>query len=241
LKDAVGLALTGSSDRRTVRSTTVPRFLYRPAPLAPSAYEALAGRSGWRRDVFEPEAGVAIRGLVDERHGLAVWALRGFEDSGGAPSAEAFAADARRLHERLVAERGAARDRIHLAGFSLGTHLAVRLARELQEAGTPAASVCLLAPFETIDVFQNRWYWRLTRPDRYETVPFLSGLQAPVLIVHGAVDEALPVSGAHALKSAANGTTRLEVLPGLGHVDVVNTPRALALVRDFILTHEAPS
>jgi putative redox protein len=51
----------------------------------------------------------------------------------------------------------------------------------------------------------------------------------PILLVHGATDEVVPVLDARALADAADAQVELRVLPGAGH-RLRNDPRAIALL-----------
>jgi fermentation-respiration switch protein FrsA (DUF1100 family) len=51
----------------------------------------------------------------------------------------------------------------------------------------------------------------------------------PLLIVHGANDETVPLTDARLLAEAANASAELRVLPGAGH-RLLYDPRAMALL-----------
>jgi pimeloyl-ACP methyl ester carboxylesterase len=93
----------------------------------------------------------------------------------------------RELHEK----KGVPRERIVLFGQSLGTGVAVEMARRGY-----GARVVLLSPYTSIadvanrffPILPNRWLVR----DRFDSAGKASSIHAPVLVVHGTDDEVIP-------------------------------------------------
>ena len=66
--------------------------------------------------------------------------------------------------------------------------------------------------------------------------PVLPTVDVPTLVLHGAADARSPLANAEGLHAAIS-TSRLVVLPGLGHACVVEDPEACATeVRRFVAT-----
>jgi pimeloyl-ACP methyl ester carboxylesterase len=168
-----------------------------------------------------------VRG--DQAWGGDVWAYRGFDGSAGTPSAESLGADAWQQYQALLSRAAGS---LHLVGFSLGTSIAAYVAARAKAAGSPPASVILLAPFTEIDMqLGNGW----TR-HRYETLKYLDGIGSPVLVVHGSQDDVLPIEGGR-LVAARLGARFIEQA-GLKHLDLALSPAVIHDVRSFIVQHQ---
>ncbi len=158
----------------------------------------------------------ALRG--DQDFGVAVYAYRGFDGSGGLPSADAFVRDGVKIVEQLRPKK------VHLVSFSLGTAIATAVASK-----AVVASVSLIAPMTEIDVGEKGLLGRFKTPQRFETLRHLPGLKGPVLVVHGTDDSAFPVTMGREVAAKAKAT--FVELPGVAHVASLTDPRTLAAVR----------
>jgi dipeptidyl aminopeptidase/acylaminoacyl peptidase len=83
---------------------------------------------------------------------------------------------------------------------------------------------------------------------RFETfapIHTIGRVQAPVLLVHGARDETVPIEDAYALRSQAEGRVALHVVPTADHTSVETltevAPALIAFLRDVGVLHEAGS
>ena len=109
--------------------------------------------------------------------------------------------------------------RLVYMGESLGGAVALRLA--LEEA--PLACV-LQSTFTSLREVARQHYpaaLSALAGDAYPNLERIGRLRAPVLILHGEVDEIVPVGHAEALFEAAREPRRLHVVPGAGHNDLV--------------------
>jgi uncharacterized protein len=155
------------------------------------------------------------------RLGWAVLLLeyRGYGGNPGTPSELGLLTDARAGLAALVA-MGFPADRILLWGESLGSGLAVRLAAE-----HPVAAVLLEAPYTSItDMARLRFPfvpagWLLH--DRFESLPIIGSVRAPVLVMHGARDRIVPVTMGRTIFEAAPQPKELWIAPEAGHVNLV--------------------
>jgi pimeloyl-ACP methyl ester carboxylesterase len=252
LPSLAALLLT-SGCRERIRS-----FDYYAAPLAPEAYAALAARPGWTASTIDVEPGITLRGLVhppaaegapwvlffpgngpgqlaqsqgyldrlrgDRPWGMAVWSYRGFDGSGGAPGRDAILADAVKVLDQLCAREHVTRERVRLVGFSLGSHVAASTAARAARDGGRIASLTLLASPSVIDV----------KDERYDTLALLPDLAGPVLVIHGAADEALPVAQGRAVAAHLGDRVRWLELPRVGHEGILDAAPALDAVRGFV-------
>ncbi len=144
---------------------------------------------------------------------------RGYGRSTGRPGEEGLARDGRAARAALVAGGQVDPARLVYMGESLGGAIALRLALE----AAPLACV-LQSTFTSLrDVARQHYPAALSAlaGDAYPNRERIGRLRAPVLILHGEVDEIVPVGHAQALFDAAREPRRLHVVPGAGHNDLV--------------------
>jgi uncharacterized protein len=169
--------------------------------------------------------------------GLAVFAYRGYDSSGGVPKLADLAADAPQILLQLCANEQLAPDQVNVVGFSIGGHLAARAAAALNRQSRAPRSLSLLASVDDIVMVRRSPWEKLDPGDDYQTRPFLGDIRAPVLVVQGAADETLggPFQG-QAIAKALGDRARYVELPGIGHNVLIETDAAIAEVRAFILS-----
>jgi pimeloyl-ACP methyl ester carboxylesterase len=170
--------------------------------------------------------------------GLAIFAYRGYDSSDGAARLPLLAADAPEILAQLCAAEKIDRARVHVVGFSIGGHLAVRAMAALAKQTSKPASLSLLAPVDDITMVRASFYQKLDPGDDFVTRPFLAEIPAPVLVVQGSADDALmgPEQG-HAIAEALGARARYLEIPGEKHIALMANEQALAAVREFIETH----
>jgi fermentation-respiration switch protein FrsA (DUF1100 family) len=144
---------------------------------------------------------------------------RGYGASEGRPSEEGVYADARAGLEHLVEKRGLRVGRIVLFGRSLGSAVAVDLARGrglagliLESAFSSAADVArgLLGPPGAL----------LVR-DRFDPAAKIGEVRCPILFFHGDRDDIVPYRLGRRLFEAAPEPKSFETLRNAGHNDTV--------------------
>jgi len=170
--------------------------------------------------------------------GLAIYAYRGYDSSDGTPRLPLLAADAPQILEQLCATEHVDRGRVHVAGFSIGGHIAVRAMVEAARKQPKPPTLTLLASVEDITMVPRSFYDRLDPGDDYRTGPYLADIPGPVLVVQGTKDEALmgPEQGRKIAAALGSRAKYLE-LPGVGHVELMANEPTLAAMREFIETH----
>jgi len=103
-------------------------------------------------------------------------------------------------------------------GESLGTGPAVALARD-----RPVAGVLLNAPYASVRrLFELRGLpipYRWLMKDPFDSEALVGGVTAPLLILHGTDDPAIPVAEAHRLYDAAHEPKMIFIADGAGHLD----------------------
>jgi uncharacterized protein len=144
---------------------------------------------------------------------------RGYGRSSGRPSEEGLALDARAARSALVAGGQVDPARLVYMGESLGGAVALRLALE-----EPPLACVLQSTFTSLrDVARHHYPAPLSAlaKDAYPNRERIRRLDAPVLILHGDVDDIVPLAQGQALFEAAREPRRLRVVPGAGHNDLV--------------------
>ncbi len=165
------------------------------------------GGPSWRAD--------RIRHFIDAGYGILTVAYRGFAGSTGEPSEHGLTTDALAAYRWLL-DKGYAGARIVVFGESLGSGVAVQLAARVE-----AAAVVLDSPFTSLvevaqarfPLFPARWIMR----DRFDSLARIGELKAPLLVVHGDRDAAVPYALGKRLYEAAGGNKRMVTLAGGGH------------------------
>jgi pimeloyl-ACP methyl ester carboxylesterase len=136
--------------------------------------------------------------------------FRGYGRSGGSPGERGLVEDATRFYDRLGARSDVDNTKIIAHGRSLGAGVAAQLAvRE------PVAGLVLESAFRSAASFS----WRLGAPPVLVKSPFrtdraLSGFARPLIILHSAEDEIIPVSHGRALHALVPGSTYIELRGG---------------------------
>jgi len=180
-----------------------------------------------------------LSGLAADRDwGLAIFAYRGYDSSVGEPHLPDLAADAPEIITQLCASEHLERSKVHVVGFSIGGHIAVRAMAVAARTEPRPASLTLLAPVNDIVMVPRSFYERLDPGDEFQTAPFLDAVSAPVLVIQGTADEALggPEQG-HAIAIKLGSRARYVELQGVGHIALLSSEKVFAITRDFITEH----
>ena len=149
---------------------------------------------------------------------LFIFDYQGYGKSQGEPTEQGTYRDARAALEYVVNRPGIDPSKIVYFGRSLGSAVAVEL-----ETEKPPAGLILVSPFSSVSdmarvAFPFLPLNRLLK-GRYDSVPRIRQIQTPLLIIHGALDEMVPVVQGRALFEAANEPKTFRLLPGAGHND----------------------
>ena len=177
-------------------------------------------------------AGLAGRfeAITADGTGLVALSYRGYAGSSGAPSEDGLLRDCAAAYA-FAAERYDAQ-RIVAWGFSLGTGVAVAVASE-----HPVRKVILEAPYNSIaDVAAAKFRFvpvRLLIRDPLHSDERIARVTVPLLIVHGARDQAIPIAFGERLFALAHEPKQFVRIPEGGHDDLANFGM-IELARRFI-------
>ena len=166
--------------------------------------------------------------------GLAVYADRGFDSSGGIPSDGALREDGYRILTGFVAAERVDPARLHVVAFSMGTYVALAGVGRAAAEGRKVATLSLLAPVERMEMVHSLLVARLFMGDIFDSTPLLDAIPGPVLIVHGANDQTLNVSQGRNIAAKLGKRATFRELPGVGHLDIERNETALEAVREMI-------
>jgi len=151
--------------------------------------------------------------------GVAFWAYRGFESSGGSPTPEDLLSDLVQQWE-LLKTLNQSPEPPEVFGYSLGAILAVQLTAELTRTGDGPRRLVLASAGERIPIMKHGMFGRFQSDDVYDATVAAGEVQCPVVIVHGLADDALPIETARNLRELIGDNAKLHELPGKGHTDV---------------------
>ncbi len=171
-----------------------------------------------------------FRALADAGYGLVALSYRGYGGSTGSPSEEGLIADAQAAYAFATAR--VPPERIVVWGESLGTGVAVALA-STQRVGR----LVLDAPFTSAADVGARVYWylpvQLLMKDPFRSDERIGKVTAPLLVLHGARDNVVPIALGERLFARANEPKRFVRFANGGHNDL-DDHGALETVRAFI-------
>lgn len=155
--------------------------------------------------------------LAAEGFGLVALSYRGYGGSSGSPSEAGLIADGRAAYDFAVARYPARR--FALWGESLGSAVAVALAAE-----RPVGRIALQAPFTSAaDVGAAHYPYLPVRwliKDPFRSDQRIARVTAPVLVVHGEWDNAVPIRFGERLYALVQAPKRFVRLPRANHNDL---------------------
>lgn len=214
-------------------------FAISQAPLVDLFFCGNAGTRGDRTDIFRRLTAMGVE--------VVCFDYRGYGDSGGSPSEEGLAQDARAAWDFLRKE-GVKPECVVIHGESLGGAVAVRLAQEMCQAGTPPAGLIVQASFARMQDVAQKHFWfvpvGLILTERFPSVERMPQVTCPLLQLHGARDEIVPFEQGKLLFAAAPAQSAKGIekqfveLPDCGHNDigVVNGPAYKDALAEFVET-----
>ncbi len=147
-----------------------------------------------------------------------IFDYRGYGQSEGKPSEKGSYLDSQAAVGYLLSRPGTDPSRVVYLGHSLGAAVAVELSLD-----PPPMSLVLVSPFASVRDMAGLalpfppvgWLVR----NHYDTISRVRRLNVPVLVLHGDLDETVPISQGRKLYSAANEPKRFQTLEGASHND----------------------
>lgn len=152
--------------------------------------------------------------------------------SDGEPSEVQLHTDARTIYDAYASRLKP--KRVVLVGYSLGTAFASRLAYDLQQAGTPVASLILVTPFASMrEVGQMAYPWLPVGPllkHPLDTASFFGQLTVPTTILYTPTDGLLPENQPFRLQEIKPDVTLVRI-ENTTHGDILNRPEVPAILK----------
>jgi uncharacterized protein len=171
-----------------------------------------------------------VRPWLDAGYGVLLVGYRGFGNP-GSPSEQGLYTDARAaidaLHKHNVSDSS-----IVLYGESMGTGVATQMATEVH-----AVALILESPYTSVpDVGADRYPFvpvHLLLRDQYNSLDKIKNIHMPLLLLHGELDQVVPIKFGRILFDAASQPKQAEFVPDAGHNDVY-TPHVQQIILDFL-------
>ena len=154
-----------------------------------------------------------------------IFDYRGYGNSAGRPSERGFYRDARAAWRYLLTRPDIDPQRIILYGRSLGTAAAVELAANPPDGPLPYA-VILYSPLTSLGDMARAVHPRLPlhwlAGGQFNSLARIGGVSRPLLIIHSAVDEIIPVEQGYRLFAAAPEPKQFLIPDAAGHNDALD-------------------
>ncbi|MGB9988125.1 alpha/beta hydrolase [Massilia sp. SM-13] len=174
--------------------------------------------------------------------GMTVLAMnyRGYGDSRGIPGEEHMVEDGCMLYDWLASRRNVDAQRIAVVGRSLGSGVAVQVAKE-----RPASAMVLITPYDSILAIAQRRFRGVpvsfVLKHRFESVKYASLLKAPTYILRAARDDIVPHSHTDQLVSQLTSVRLDETIPDSDHMDIPYLPETQQRIARFLTAQFAPA
>ena len=165
--------------------------------------------------------------------GCAVYAYRGYDLSQGLPGPESLASDGIWILDNLMQNEHLNASQLHVAGFSLGTYVAMYVAGQAALSNRRLASLTLMASISEIEMVHSPLTARIMLGDIYQTLPFLKAIPFPVLILHGDSDQVVDISQGRSNAAHLGNRAKFVVIPGAEHA-LNENESAIAEVREMV-------
>ncbi len=210
--DAPRLELT-TPDGQTLRGV---RLAPPAAPVTDRLIILAFGGNAWNAE----DAAVYLYNLYSQAEVVA-FHYRGYAPSTGRASVDTLIADAPLIYDKVRedAEKQGGSPRIIAAGFSIGSGVAVHLARERKLDG-----MILVTPFDSLaELAKVHFSWvpaaaLLKNPMR--NAELLKGLDVPTALIAAEHDEIIPRERSSMMRGAAKRMVYSRTIAGVGHNDI---------------------
>lgn len=140
---------------------------------------------------------------------------RGHGGSGGSPTEQGLYSDGRAAINYLLS-KGFKIEQIVLYGESLGTGVVIQMATEFK-----VKAIVLEAPFTSVEDRAAELYpyipVRLLLKDKFYSIKKIGSVKSPVLILHGYLDNVMPIQHGREMLEAANEPKEARFFENIGH------------------------
>lgn len=143
---------------------------------------------------------------------------RGYGKSTGKPSEKGLYIDGRAAIDHVTGDRSVSPARVILLGRSIGSTVAVDLAR--QEA---IGGLILVTPMTTgkaMGKYHGFGVLSALASDAFDNLNKIAHIRSPLLVVHGTSDNIVPVAMGEQLHAQAPSPKKIVIIQGAGHNDI---------------------
>lgn len=167
--------------------------------------------------------------------GMTVLAMnyRGYGNSHGDPAETQLVDDGCLLFDWLAARGHVDASRIALVGRSLGSGVAVQVAKE-----RPAHSLVLITPYDSILAIAKRRFRAMPIEymlrHRFESIKYAPALKAPTFVLRAAQDDIIPHSHTDLLVAKISQLRGDEIVPGSDHLNIPYLEATQARIASFL-------
>jgi pimeloyl-ACP methyl ester carboxylesterase len=204
-------------------------------PLVPGKHPAVVYFGGRSEEVSW-----VVRDAGKLFPGMAVLAVnyRGYGDSHGVPAEIHMVEDGCMLFDWMAARAHVDPRRIAVVGRSLGSGVAVQVAKE-----RPAHSVVLITPYDSILALAKRKFRVMPIEymlrHRFESIKFAPSLKAPTFVLRAASDDVVPHSHTDQLVAKLARLCGDEVVPASDHMNIPYLEATQGRIAAFLTTQFA--
>jgi pimeloyl-ACP methyl ester carboxylesterase len=167
---------------------------------------------------------------------VAAFHYRGYQPSGGRPSAQALLADSLVIFDHL--HQASTPTRTVAVGFSIGAGVAAYLARNRPLAGT-----ILVTPFDSLEALAREHYpWApvgLLLRHRMPTIDFVRGTATPTALIVAGRDSIVPARRTEPLRRAVPRLVFDRTIEDAGHNDLYDHPAFVEAMHEALARIEA--
>lgn len=160
--------------------------------------------------------------LINQKLSVLIYDYQGYGDSAGEVGLRQLISDGLAAHDFVVNRLGYKPNQIITYGESLGTGVACEVAKERVCKAIVLQSPFTSLPEEAKDSFPLLFLypdWLFPKP-RFENLVYVKQTHPPLLIIHGAMDQRIPVKHAVKLFNESLEPKQLVLLPNAGHNNV---------------------
>lgn len=171
------------------------------------------------------------RVFLDRGYGVYLCEYRGYGGNPGSPTEQGLYSDGRAAFVWLAGQ-GYSKSQFVIYGESLGSGVAVEMAKEMQ----PKYLILEGAFSSAADVAKDSMYLMpvdLLMHDRFDSKDKIADVKASLLMVHGKADTIVPIKFGHRLFDIAHGPKKFYEIDGGGHVNLYDF-NAGSMIADWL-------
>jgi dipeptidyl aminopeptidase/acylaminoacyl peptidase len=205
-------------------------------PLSPGPHPAVlyfGGRS--------EEVSWVVRDAGKLFPGMTVLAMnyRGYGDSHGEPAEAHMVEDGCSLFDWMADRSGIDTKRIAVVGRSLGSGVAVQVAKE-----RPVHSVVLITPYDSLLAIAKRRFRAMPIEyilrHRFESIKYAPSLTAPTYVLRAAIDDVVPHANTDQLVAKLAQLCGDDIIPGSDHLNIPYLEATQSRIASFLEAQFSP-